>query len=356
MASKQLKRKPGGMDYFRLDVNFWDNDKLRLIQKTHGESAISRYLILVAKICEEGYYFKWDEISSASYCERHGYDIDEFNQLLLACIDVKLFDKVAFYKHGSLTTKRIQESYLETFERRTTLALVYNYCILPIKKYLDAGPKISFLDEDDEEMDHAQLPKRDKTICDPEDEFVIAIINKKTLPPKRSLEINNAINDYVNSIKQVEEKAQDPDKKEEFKPDDKDIYSYQEALEFCQPDFESQNDIFKETVDERWYKSYQMFINLINDEFVNLKVSGYHIKFAQYKTVIKSAKPSYNKDEVCEALERLSRDGRFSGRTLVHLKLKQYLEIVRLDNKNKKPANPSAAAYPILYDARIVNK
>lgn len=103
--------KPG-LDYFPLDVNFFQDRKVRRISNRHhaaGIAALTSLLCLIYK--EKGFYVAWNQdtlfdISQEVCCEE-----EEMQAIIDDCLSVGLFDTYIYKEYGVLTSQAIQEQY-----------------------------------------------------------------------------------------------------------------------------------------------------------------------------------------------------------------------------------------------------
>ena len=103
--------KPG-LDYFPLDVNFFQDRKVCRISNRHhaaGIAALTSLLCLIYK--EKGFYVAWNQdtlfdISQEVCCEE-----EEMQAIIDDCLSVGLFDTYIYKEYGILTSQAIQEQY-----------------------------------------------------------------------------------------------------------------------------------------------------------------------------------------------------------------------------------------------------
>ena len=103
--------KPG-LDYFPLDVNFFQDRKVRRISNRHhaaGIAALTSLLCLIYK--EKGFYIAWNQdtlfdISQEVCCEE-----EEMQAIIDDSLSVGLFDTYIYKEYGILTSQAIQEQY-----------------------------------------------------------------------------------------------------------------------------------------------------------------------------------------------------------------------------------------------------
>lgn len=103
-----------GLDYFPLDTNFYKNRKIRRLLLSQGPNALAVWLVIMAKIYEgKGYYLQYDEDTCFDIGDAIAVSEGAVNEIVKACIKVKLFNKTLFDNYGILTSKGIQEQYSE---------------------------------------------------------------------------------------------------------------------------------------------------------------------------------------------------------------------------------------------------
>ena len=100
-----------GLDYFSLDVNFYNDIKIRKIVRRKGGEALSVYTVLLCNIYEKGYYLEWSDDVPFLISEATGFEEDKVKELILYCIDIGLFDKQMFDVHHIITSGSIQKRY-----------------------------------------------------------------------------------------------------------------------------------------------------------------------------------------------------------------------------------------------------
>jgi hypothetical protein len=104
------------LDYFPLDVGFFENHKLILIEEDSGVKGGYLALRLMAMVYEKGGYFlEWKDKSEFSCAKRvgNGYTGASVNEILKSCLRHGLFDKQMFEQHRILTSAGIQEQWLK---------------------------------------------------------------------------------------------------------------------------------------------------------------------------------------------------------------------------------------------------
>lgn len=170
-----------GLEYFPLDVDIENNDKIQLIEVKYGLIGFALYIKLLCKIYENGYYYPWTErekllflrsivnatlmyskeslvqhdvtlMSSEKTLMQHNVnnnhhtdtinvninpfsshinvDINTLNAFINDCINFGLFDKELYEKYQILTSKGIQRRYLEATKRRKKVEMIKEYSLI----------------------------------------------------------------------------------------------------------------------------------------------------------------------------------------------------------------------------------
>lgn len=103
--------KPG-LDYFPLDVNFFQDRKVRRISNRHhaaGIAALTSLLCLIYK--EKGYYVAWNPDTLFDIAQEVCCEEEEMQAIIDDCLSVGLFDTYIYKEYGILTSQAIQEQY-----------------------------------------------------------------------------------------------------------------------------------------------------------------------------------------------------------------------------------------------------
>ena len=124
-----------GLEYFPLDVDIDQDDKIQLIEARFGITGFAIVIKLFMKIYKEGYYYKWTEKEQLLFSKRINVDINLVNDVINECIKWGLFDSTLYEKYKILTSKGIQRRYLEATGRRKQVELIKEYCLIDSSKY-----------------------------------------------------------------------------------------------------------------------------------------------------------------------------------------------------------------------------
>ena len=123
--------KKRGLDYFPLDVDIFDNDKIFDVQNEYGPLGETVYLRLVCLVYRNGYYFKFESIEKLaamvirSIGNRWVDSRLEIVEIIKFLIDCGLFSK-KFAEMNILTSKGIQTRFKLATERRRSGIIEYS--------------------------------------------------------------------------------------------------------------------------------------------------------------------------------------------------------------------------------------
>jgi len=106
--------KKQGLDYFPLDVDTDQDDKIQLVEAVHGPVGFAIVIKLLMRIYKEGYYSKWTETEQLLFSRRVNADINVINACINDCVKWNLFDNQLFEKHGILTSIGIQKRFFRS--------------------------------------------------------------------------------------------------------------------------------------------------------------------------------------------------------------------------------------------------
>ena len=111
----------GGMLYFPLKVNLFEEIAVELVEARFGLKGTAAVMKLLCKIHKEnGYYLKWNAEQCTLFTNKAGRDINE--QEMQGIVDILVekafFDSKTYKEQGVLTSIEIQKVWLEATKRR----------------------------------------------------------------------------------------------------------------------------------------------------------------------------------------------------------------------------------------------
>ncbi len=124
-----------GLDYFPLDVDIDQDDKIALIEAQHGIAGFGVVIKMFMKIYKNGYFYQWGEKEQLLFSKRVNVDINSINAIINDCLKWGLFDAYMYETYGILTSRGIQRRYFEAVSRRQNVTAIEEYCLIDAKTY-----------------------------------------------------------------------------------------------------------------------------------------------------------------------------------------------------------------------------
>lgn len=138
--------KKEGLDYFPLDVDMDQDDKIALIEAKHGLIGFSIVVKLLMKIYKNSYFYKWSEKEHLLFSSRINADINSISNVINDCINWGLFDEKNYKEFSILTSKGIQERYVEAISRRKEVVFIEEYLMInPVEHIGNSRIKIKIV-------------------------------------------------------------------------------------------------------------------------------------------------------------------------------------------------------------------
>lgn len=102
-----------GLDYFPMDVDFFQDIRIRKLIKYQGGKAVTVYALLLCIIYKQGYYVRWDDELSFIISEQTGFEEAYIQEVFKCCLIVGLFSKKLYDSDKEITSKGIQERWIK---------------------------------------------------------------------------------------------------------------------------------------------------------------------------------------------------------------------------------------------------
>lgn len=131
-----------GLQYFPLDVDMDQDDKIAMIEAFHGIEGFGVVIKLLSKIYKEGYFYEWTKREQVLFSKRINVDINSVLAVVNDCVNEGIFNKKLFEEHHVLTSKGIQSRYLEAAKRRKEVTFIKEYLLIPDVKSIIGKNKI----------------------------------------------------------------------------------------------------------------------------------------------------------------------------------------------------------------------
>ncbi len=119
-----------GVDYFPLDVDIDQDDKVAIIEAQHGIVGFGIVVKLLMHIYKNSYYYEWTEKEQILFSRRVNVDINQVNVIINDCIKWGLFDEKLFKAFKILTSRGVQKRYFEIVKRRQRVEVAKEFLLL----------------------------------------------------------------------------------------------------------------------------------------------------------------------------------------------------------------------------------
>lgn len=134
-----------GLDYFPLDVDIDQDDKVAMIEADFGIEGFGIVIKLLTKVYKEGYFYEWTEREQKLFSKRVNVDINTVKEVVNGCINEGIFNKKVYEKHNVLTSKGIQKRYIEAIKRRSKVEFYKQFFLVDDVDSIIGGNKINVL-------------------------------------------------------------------------------------------------------------------------------------------------------------------------------------------------------------------
>lgn len=127
------RRRQEGNLFFRLDVDFFSDKKIKILKARYGTDGITLYLYLLCEIYKTGYYLKVDEDFEFIISDDLNMDYNKVKQVLNFLLERSLFNDKLFQSDKVLTSAGIQRRYQGMVKARAikTPIRVEGFWLLP---------------------------------------------------------------------------------------------------------------------------------------------------------------------------------------------------------------------------------
>ena len=118
MARPKIK----GLLYFPFDIDFFEDNKIRIVKARYRSDGVMIYLFLLCEIYRQGYYIKADEDFLYIISDELGIDQNKVKQVLNFLLNKSLFDNTLFSSDKANMNKQMKQL-LEESEPETIIAI-----------------------------------------------------------------------------------------------------------------------------------------------------------------------------------------------------------------------------------------
>lgn len=123
-----------GLEYFSLDTDMEQDDKIAFIESKHGLAAFGLIVRLLMRIYKNGYYAAWTEREQYLFSKNISVDIMLTQTIVNDCINEGLFNKKLYEEFAILTSHGIQKRYIKACERRKRIVMIAEYFLINAAK------------------------------------------------------------------------------------------------------------------------------------------------------------------------------------------------------------------------------
>lgn len=118
------------LDYFPLDIDFDQDDKLVVPLAKFGMEGLGIIVKIMGEVYRNGYFYTWTEREHYVFSNRVNVDINLVKDIVNECIKWGFFNQKVFESHGVLTSKGFQKRYIEAAKRRKSIAIMEDYLLI----------------------------------------------------------------------------------------------------------------------------------------------------------------------------------------------------------------------------------
>lgn len=155
-----------GLGYFPMDVDLFQDIRIRKLIKYQSGKAITVYALLLCLIYKRGYYMRWDEELPFIISEQTGFEEAYILEVIRSCMTLGLFSKKLYDDEQVITSKGIQERYLYICKLLKRRVGITEYSLIDEEKELvnseETGviPEITAFFSEETSLDSVKMPQR----------------------------------------------------------------------------------------------------------------------------------------------------------------------------------------------------
>ena len=184
-----------GLGYTSLDVSFFQDRKIRKLQRHCGPTAPLVYIALICTIFREGYYIALDEDLICDLADETRLDDETVKKAIDSCLECNLLSREMKEKFGVLTSVGIQRQYQSICEKSKRRAGINEYSLM--------------IPSEEMPINSEEMPiNSEKTEFLPKNSEFIPQSKVKESKVKKSKEKENKENYYCSSSEQFSEEQQ----------------------------------------------------------------------------------------------------------------------------------------------------
>ncbi|MBY0011471.1 Lin1244/Lin1753 domain-containing protein [Paenibacillus typhae] len=123
-----------GLDYFPLDIDFDQDDKLVVPVNKFGMQGLGIIVKLMSEIYRTGYFYPWGEREQYVFGNRINVDVNTINEVVNECLRWGFFHDTVYQKYHVLTSKGFQKRYIEASKRRKMTTFTREYVLIDLQE------------------------------------------------------------------------------------------------------------------------------------------------------------------------------------------------------------------------------
>ena len=157
-----------GLDFFPVDVNMDEDDKILIIEADFGVEGFGILMKILLRIYRQhGYYMVMTLREQKLFAKRINVDINTVNAVINSAINENIFNKNLYETFGILTSKGIQNRYVQAVERRKSINLIKDYILIEIG--VNSNINLVNVDNNSINDDKSTQRREEKSIYDDDD-------------------------------------------------------------------------------------------------------------------------------------------------------------------------------------------
>ncbi|MEG0899051.1 MAG: DUF4373 domain-containing protein [Oscillospiraceae bacterium] len=182
-----------GLDYFPLDVDFFNDEKIEFVSARFGVKGEIVALRLLCKIYRNGYFTPWNDDECTLLSKRAGDGITPSlaSEIVKELVKRGFFDESLLLRFEILTSKGIQNRYFEAAKRCSRIDVYSEYLLVDVSKLINVyiNPINVYINPINV---HINSQSKVKEI--------------EILKEKESLSLSPSLNSRVNEIREIPER------------------------------------------------------------------------------------------------------------------------------------------------------
>lgn len=121
-----------GIDYFPFSIDFFDDNKIALVEAEFGSNGVVVLLKIYCKIYRNGFFCEWSPDDCMLFARKlmNGMTPEEVQAIIDKALERNIFDKKSYESFGLLTSVEIQKQFFFIAARRKEIRIEKTACLL----------------------------------------------------------------------------------------------------------------------------------------------------------------------------------------------------------------------------------